>query len=194
MSEVGYWRLVTQWCLGENDTFGTCAFAAIGNLHCVVTTANGVPEVMSDGEIEAMDHSVTGFDPTDPATDKGAQLKAVLDYWMNNGWTGDPTMKPLWYGDIPKRDIPAMIKEYGGVYAWCLLPMRDDEPDLSDGALQANTPGTAAHAVLIVGAADGVFWIATWGEVREISVAWWDRYGREQYAVLHPAWKRPVTT
>lgn len=194
MSEVGYWRPVTEWCLGENDTFGTCAFAAIGNLHCIVTTANGVPEIMSDGEIEAMDHAVTGFDPMDPATDKGAQLKAVLDYWTNNGWVGDPTLKPVWYGDCSKHDIAEDIRLYGGVYAWCMLPKRGDDWDFSDGALEASVPGTGAHAVLIVGADAGSLWIVTWARVVEISAMWWQTYGQESYAVLHPAWVRPASS
>lgn len=196
MSEVGYWRPVTEWCLGENDTFGTCAFAAIGNLHCVVTTANGRPEVMSDGEIERMDNRVTGFNPRDRKTDRGAHLKAVLDYWMSNGWAGDPTLKPLWYSDVAKRDIPETIRVYGGAYAWCLLPKDvTGEPDFSDYALRVPGPGDDAHAVLIVGADDeGSLWLVTWKRVVEVSVAWWERYGQEQFAVLHPAWQRPASS
>lgn len=196
VGHIGWFDLVQEWCNGGNDKFGTCAFAAIGNLHCVVTATNGAPEVFSDGEIEKMYHDVAGFSPTDASTDHGAQLLDVLKYWCENGWAGDPTLKPLGYCVVDnKDDIPETIHQFAGVYAWCLLPMFDfgsgDEPDLSDVSLGWNVEGTVPHAVFIAGAQGPWLWIVTWGRLVLITKKWWERYGRDCYGVLHPAWTHP---
>lgn len=193
LGTYGWGPYVERFCLGENDTFGTCAFAGIGNGHVIVTTVvKGVGEVMSDGEIEAMDHAVTGFMPTDPASDHGAALSAVLDYWAANGWAGDPTLVPLDRQAIEKRQIADAVDAMGWAYCWFQLPMIDDDPDLSDASVNQGIEGSAAHCMTVTDAAPGLFWVATWGERRAVTAAWMDRYWRGGFAVLHRDWVRPV--
>lgn len=192
MSEQGYWRPVTIWCDGGNQDFGTCARTAIGNRHVTVTTFNGNPEVMPPGEIEYGYAVETGWTPLDPTTDHGEQLVHVLREWTEKGWPGDPSMKPLWWGEVSKEQIADTIREYAGCYAWALLPKLNDEWDFSDDSLRPDITGTGAHAVEIVGADDRGLFIVTWGRVVQVSRAWWGRYGHAQFAYLHPAWRRPA--
>lgn len=190
---VGYWKDVSNWCLGENDTFGTCAFAMCGNHDCVVSTFNDESEVMSDGEIEAMDHAVTGFMPTDPKSDHGTAVTTLLQYWHTNGWTGDPTFKPVTWFQVTSDQISDTIKNYASCYAWYILPKTPDGSnyDFSDDAVINNAPGVAPHAMLIVGAQPGYYNVITWGEVKVVSEAWIMKYGQEYFAVQHPNWKIP---
>lgn len=197
--EVGYWRLVANWCMGANDHFVTCSWAAVGNLHAVVTTVNGTPEIMTDGEIEAMAHRMSGFIESVPTTQHGAALIDVLKSWSQYGWAGDPTMKPLYYNLIENYQIRQTIDDLGGVYAWCMLPLNPNAPpeagiqyDFSDVAVDTDADGVYPHAVFLCGQKPGTIWLVTWAGVQEVSEEWWDRFGRDCYAVAHPAWwKRP---
>lgn len=190
--EVGWYREVSRWCLGENDKFGTCAFAAIGNLHVLVTSLRGFAEVFTDGEIEFAYGQMEGFSPLDEKSDHGAQLADVLRYWDEWGWPGDPTLRPVSWQEIGKRSLPLGVWTFGGVYAWLLGPEGDETIDFSDAALDEAKPGKLAHAVLIVGASETHYTLVTWGETIRVSREWWDRYGRESYGVLHPKWQRPI--
>lgn len=200
--EVGYWRPVTNWCMGANDHFVTCSWAGVGNLHVVVTTVNGSPEIMTDGEIEAMANRMSGFIESVPSTQHGAVLVDVLKSWSQFGWAGDPTMKPLYWDPITHAQIRETIDDLGGVYAWCALPVDTTAPpedgieyDFSDRAVETNAEGVYAHAVFLCGQAPGTIWLVTWAGVKQVSEAWWNRFGRDCYAVAHPAWwKRPKAT
>jgi hypothetical protein len=184
---------VADLCLGENNTFGTCGFAGIGNGHALVTAVCSPPEqVMSDGEIELMDHAVTGFMPTDRASDHGAALVTILDYWLAHGWAGDPTLVPLDRCVIAREQIAAAIDAVGWAYSWFQLPMTDGQYDLSDLAVRNGAPGIAAHCMTVLGASPGRFTVATWGKKRILTSAWMDAYWRGGFAVLHPLWRRPV--
>lgn len=192
MSQTGYWRNVESWSLGGNDEVGDCVFCTTANYTDLLETARGTPQVVPEAEVEHWYAWETGWTRANPASDKGEILEKMLQHWRDHGNPSDPVDRITEYHTV--NDIPAAIEEYGAVFAWCLLPMRDDDWDFSDGALEADIPGTGAHAVLIVGSDAGTLWIVTWGEVREISAMWWQRYGqlREQFVVVHPAWHRPA--
>lgn len=192
--EVGWWRQVEEWANGGNDKFGTCAETALANFHDLVTTLNGAAEVMTDGEVEYVYGQVTGFTPIDASTDKGTVLLAMLEYWWQNGWPGDPTMKPLGWTELRKDQIRDGVWSFGAVYAWVMLPVDDgDEPDFDDrGNEMTPEQGKHPHAVLAVGASDTTVTLVTWGRPVVVSRRWWDTYSQESFGVLHPAWKHPA--
>lgn len=186
--EAGYWRQVSRWVMGGNDdpNVGDCAFAAIANLHTLVTTVVGDAQVMPDGEVEYAYSQIAGWLPGRPETNHGARLLDVLQYWSAHGWPGDPLLKPVGWAPIAADQIHQAVHSLGAVYAWCLLPMVDEEWSFEDAALGAT--GEGAHAVLIVGSTPGRLYLVTWAKVVGVSRAWWERFGRDCYAVLHPAW------
>jgi hypothetical protein len=187
----GYTDGISKFCLGLNDTFGTCGFAGIGNGHAVVTAQLGEPEIMSDGEISLMDSRVTGFMPTDRSTDHGAALITILDYWAEHGWAGDPTLIPLDRQEIRRDQIADAIDAMGWAYCWFQLPKIDGQFDLSDASVQQRVQGGLAHCMTVIDASPGLFHVATWGMRRIVTEAWMDAYFRGGYAVLHPLWRRP---
>ena len=192
-ARVGWWERVSEWCMGGNDRFGTCAFAALGNLHALVTALAGRPEVMPEAEIEMFDGTLTGFRPDRAETDHGARIRDVLDYWAENGWPGDPTMKPLGWCRLEPEELALGVYLFGGIYTWLMLPRAEDRSwDWTDAALARSEPGVGAHAVLIVGATADRRWLVSWGQIIQVSAAWWTRYGSDEvYGILHPAWKHP---
>jgi hypothetical protein len=188
----GYARGISEFCLGLNDTFGTCGWVGIGNGHAVVTAVCAPPtQIMSDGEIELMDHRVTGFMPTDRTTDHGAALLTILDDWAKYGWAGDPTLVPVDRQEITRAQIADAIDAVGWAYCWFQLPSIDGQFDLSDASVQQRVQGGLAHCMTVIDASPGLFHVATWGKRRIVTEAWMDAYFRGGYAVLHPLWRRP---
>lgn len=186
---IGYWRQVPEWSLAGNDRYGDCTFATAANFTDLLTAVNGTPEVVPEGEAEYWYAKETGWTAQNPDSDKGEILEKMLQYWLENGNPSDPVDRITSYAPVANEDITVAIERYGACFAWCMLPMRgDDDPDLSDDALQNDTPGTAAHAMLIVGTTPKGFVVVTWGEACGVSRAWWYRYGRQQFSVEHPAW------
>lgn len=194
-SEVGYWKEVDEWCLGENDRYGTCSFVGVANLHVAVTAHDSEAQVMSDGEIEFADGLITGFDPLNRLTDRGADCTKILDYWRDVGWPGDSTMRATAWRQVDEIEIPAAIYHCCGLYVWMMLPrLGTDDYDFSDNALLAGTPGEAAHCVYMAGYSASVdsFHLVSWQQIYTVSRRWWQVYGRQAFAVLHPAWTPPA--
>ena len=191
MTEVGYWRQVKTWPTGANDKCGDCFLAMVANLHVLVTTVMGHPYVMSDEEVERAYTVWKGFDPNNPATDVGMSVEETLKDWCKTGWPGMAWLKPPAYFRV-SDSIPNWIEQYGGVCAWCYLPVdENDDPIMGDRAL-AKYASTDPHAVLIVGHEPGYYQLATWGAVYRVSEAWWAKFGRETFVVVHPQWRKPT--
>jgi hypothetical protein len=181
---IAPWRSI-DWAqtLGGNDRYSDCVFVALANFLDVRLA----PQIVAEGEIERFYSIETGFEPGVRATDKGAVLEAVLKDWVANGWPSDPTIKPVAYGPISANDMPVAIATSGSVPAWLLLPAApaDDESDwdFSDRAVDNAVPGTGAHAVLVVYAAEAVTFV-TWGKAVTVSQLWWRKYAQQAYAVV----------
>lgn len=188
---VGYSARVPEWSLGGNDRFGDCTFVSLCNLVDLVTAVNGAPEVVGEAEAEYFYAREAGFDPNAAATDKGAVLADVIRYWQDNGWPTDPVNKPAGWCAITPEQIHQAVHSLGAVPAWGMLPYVGDDWDFSDVATSTATPGTGPHAFLIVGSSESAYKIVTWAEVKDVSHAWFQAYGRGQFAVRHSAWKVP---
>lgn len=187
-SRVGYADRVPEWSLAGNDKFGDCVFAALANFNDLVWAVAGTPMAMSEAEAEFFYHVEAGFSPGDKATDKGAVLQDVIEYWCKHGWPGDTTLKPLGYAKLNSDEIPVAIQMLGGSVAWLMLP--------SDGRggydfETTDREGDFAHAVFVDRATWNTRTFVTWAGEKTVSVDWWAKYGREAFGVLHPNWTIP---
>lgn len=197
-ASVGWWRGVRAWCGGQNvmtesgePGFGTCFLAMIGNLWAIITTRNGSPEIMTNGEIEYADSKWTGFNPSDRSTDRGLAVITTLRDWMRDGWPGQPSLRPRALCTLSRDQIPMGIYLFAAVCAWVLLPFNAGEIEWTDEALRLGLAGTGPHAVLIVESSPGVYWLVSYEMAIEVSEAWLARYGRGYFGVLLDQWHHP---
>lgn len=180
------WRAVPEWChQGESplglDVFGLCAWAMGGNR--AVLEGRGV---MSPGEIENAARVMIGFNPLDPATDKGENLEAMFRYISENGWPGDPTLKIASWRPVDLADIGGVIERRGGSECWLMLPMTEDGAayDFSDDALFRGANGVYAHAVEVVKFDGRNLTFITWAKPQVVSLSWAQSYFRGQYETV----------
>lgn len=187
MTEVGYYRLVPEWSLGGNDEVGDCVFCTAANYTDLIKAVAGTPQTVPDAEVERWYAWETNWTRANPSSDKGEVLEEMLKHWRDHGNPSDPLDRITGYG--PVTDIPAAIEAFGAVFVSVMLPKdAGDTEDMSgDGG-----DGVDAHAMLAVGATADSLVFVTWGELRTVSRDWWARYGRESWAVEHPAWVKPA--
>lgn len=174
------WKDVTEWCLGANDRFGTCAYAMVGNHRIMLGSA-----VMPDGEIENAARAIEGFNPYIAATDRGENLEALFDYIEQNGWPGDFTLKISQWSKIALSQLAETIARRSAAPTWLMLPMNEagDDYDFSEDAIFRGAVGVDAHAVCVVEADSRNVTFITWARPVTVSLSWAQRYFRGSYDV-----------
>lgn len=174
------WHDIKKWCLGENDRWGSCWFAGIGNwdiLH------GGIP--MPDVEIESAARAMEGWSSRDPSTDHGMNMEAGFTRLVAEGWPGNPMLRPMSWSRT--NDFAATIRDHRCALAWCMLPRGPaGDWDLTNQAVRTEAEPEGGHAILLVQATPEWITMITWGEPRIVSVGWWSIYGRDCYDLRHP--------
>lgn len=184
---------VGSWGMMLNDTLGDCTIAAIA--HAIqVWSANRYREItIPNSEILTAYEIWCGYNPADPSTDQGGVELDVLNSWRHNGLAGhmllgyaDPSVQNL-------EEIRQTINLFGGVYIGMALPMTAQSQEIWDvdalGAVGAATPGSwGGHAVFVMDYDQDSFTCVTWGQLKKMTVAFWQAYVQEAHALLCPDW------
>src|ERR1700675_2681705 len=85
---VDWSPFVKDWKMFKNDQLGDCTIAAGGHLIELLTSSASDLVLPTDEQIVADYSSVTGYTPSDPSTDQGANELDVLNYWKKTGIAG----------------------------------------------------------------------------------------------------------
>lgn len=77
-----------------NDSLGDCVIAGMAHLAGLFcANADGTPLVLTDDQIIALYGAIGGYVPGNPNTDNGCDEITALNYWVQNGLTGDGNHK-----------------------------------------------------------------------------------------------------
>ena len=76
------------WGMMKNDVLGDCTIAAAGHLVQTWTANNGQEVTIPDAHIVAAYTAVTGYNPNNPASDRGAVEIDVLNFLRRQGIAG----------------------------------------------------------------------------------------------------------
>lgn len=114
-----------------NDRFGDCVFAGAYHQIQLWLDADGVDVVPAEADTLQAYAEVTGFNPADPSTDRGANLLDALNFWRKTGmpWTvnGTPMRHEIaGYAKIEHTnhaEAKLAIAEFGGAYLGVNLPL-----------------------------------------------------------------------
>ena len=183
-----YWEyLIREWKMLRNDTLGDCTCASAGHMLMNWTAHTKNEVVPTDEEIVSAYCAVSGYDRRTGENDNGAYELDVLNYWRKTGIAG---RQILAYASIEPKNLEHVkqaIYLFGGVYMGVVLPRSAQSQDVWD-AVKDDGGVWGGHAVPVLGYGRDGFACITWGQIKYITNAFWQKYVEESYAVLSPDW------
>lgn len=209
---VDYVSRVADWPMLANDSFGDCVWAAAGHIIEAATTyGQGTTVKVSDADVLKGYHDVTGFDPSDPATDQGTVIQDALAYWRKVGIGGH---KILAYAQVDVRNLDEVAEalylfghlelginfpgsamdQFNAGEPWDVVPGASIEGGhaVNLGLTRDTTtakPSFSPRQHLVGRNARGNYEVVTWGRVQEMTPAFWAKYVEEAWIVITPEWE-----
>ena len=180
---------ITAWGMMGNDRIGDCTTAAAG--HAIQTwTANASNEVtISDAAVIAAYSAVTGYNPADPTTDRGAVVLDVLNYWRSP-FGGHSIGAFVATEPSNHEHVKLAVSLFGGCYIGFEVP--DYALHQRVWSVQRGThPIIGGHAVWVCGYDSRFLYCVSWGQIYRMTWAFWDKFCDESYAILSPDWFKP---
>jgi hypothetical protein len=191
-----------RWPMYFNDSIGDCVPAAAG--HCIEqwTTYAGNPFIPAPADILKAyeDPTVGGYvpdnasNPQTNATDNGATLLDMLNYWRQTGIGGHKIFAYVSVNPKNALEVREAVMLFGNVYMGVQLPTSVqgfDSWTVPDGgtASQNGQPGSwGGHCVPVVAVSPESLTCITWGSVLKMSHNFFSDYCDELYAVLSLDW------
>jgi hypothetical protein len=183
---------ITAWGMMLNDTLGDCTIA--GAAHAVqVWSANTGGEVtVPDPTILSYYEQWDGYVQGQPNTDSGGVELDVLNNWQKNDFAD---RKLLAFAD-PKPsnlvEIRQSIHMFGGVYIGLALPNTAQKQDVWDvvktGGADAKPGSWGGHCVFVPKYDEKGFTCITWGALKTMTLAFWEKYCDEAHTLLSEVW------
>ncbi|MGA2384803.1 MAG: hypothetical protein ABSG61_15390 [Gemmatimonadales bacterium] len=186
-------KKVQKWPMMANDRIGDCTCAAAGHMIEQWTTYSGAPVVLSNRQIVAAYSAITGYDPQDPASDRGAVEIDVLNHWRKTGFSGHEIEGYVALEPGNHVHIEDSVMIFGNCYIGVALPVSAQTQKVwavpPGGPVGPGAPGSwGGHAVPVVAYDQRGLTVVTWGMVKRMTWGFWDAYCDEAYAVLSGDW------
>jgi hypothetical protein len=178
---------VGEWPMYANDRIGDCTIAAAGHMIEAWTgESRGRAVEVSERSVLDAFNRVKQVDPV--SGEAGAVVLDVLRYWRRDG-IGKHRIGA--YAQVPLHDR-ALVRSsawlFGGLYVGVELPLTAQEQEVWDwtGSLDGPArPGSwGGHAIDLVRYGPDGLTVVTWGELKDVTWEFWDRYCDEVYAIL----------
>lgn len=183
---VDWCSKVANWPMFKNDQIGDCTCAAAAHLFEAWTAYAGQKATLTDEQVLAAYSAVTGYDPAQPETDRGAVELDVLKYLRQAG-IGGHTIDA--FADVSIRslnEVKIALDWFGGLYIGLALPASAQDQDIWD-VVRGSGSGAGSwggHAVNVQAYdADGLTCV-TWGATKRMTWRFWAKYCDEAYALL----------
>jgi hypothetical protein len=162
-----------------NDRYGCCTIAAAGHMVQSWTTyAERGQQNIPDSEI------ISAYLTISPQ-DNGAYMLDALNHWRKTGVGTDKIEAFVEVAPADLNQAKLAIQYFGGVYIGMALP----DENLYGPWTTPTGPGNPynGHAVNLIGYDDSrqMFKVCTWGEIWDMSYAWYQKYADECYAALN---------
>lgn len=190
-SSIRWGSKITAWGMLLNDRLGNCTIA--GALHAVMCWASNTGRIFSPTDNDALHlyEVVDGYQPGNPASDRGGVLANVLTYWKRFGMDGHKVTAYVQVDPTNRAEVKTAIALFGCLYVGVALPTAAQ----SQGVHWKKTSGTAAqagswggHCIILTGYDSTGVDTVTWGEQGTATWGWLDAYMDEAYAVISPDW------
>jgi hypothetical protein len=183
---------ITDWGMMLNDKLGDCTIAGCAHAVQVWSANAGTLMTVPDATVESYYEQWDGYQPGNHNTDCGGIEMDVLNNWRNQGLAGNALLA---YADpqvANLSEIRQAIALFGGVYIGLSLPLTAQHQDVWDVTPRSNaksTPGSwGGHCVFVPQYDENTFTCITWGQLKTMTVAFWNNYCDEAHALLGQDW------
>jgi len=183
---------ITDWGMMLNDVHGDCTIAAAA--HAIqVWSANTSKEItITDKIVLSYYKKWDGFKAGHPETDTGGVELDVLNNWQKTNFNGH---KLVAFADATCTNFEVIrqaINLFGGVYIGVSLPITAQKQDIwdvvPDGGDAAEKSSWGGHAVFVPKYDADTFTCITWGALKPMTLAFWNKYVDEAHALLSHDW------
>lgn len=190
------WAADFTWPMWCNDTIGCCTQVSVASAIKVWTYNNGDEQTLTDDDIIKNYSAESGYNPSNPSSDKGAVELDVLNYWVKTGYTStDGNNKLYAFGTVDKTNIDNIKKTiyvFGGCYIGIMLPnfaMTDAEENTGYWEAQDYDNNiVGGHAVFLHGYDEHYFYLNTWAQNWKMSIDFFKQYCEESYILVSQDW------
>lgn len=183
---------ITDWGPMLNNTHGDCTIAGVAHAIQVWTANTGAIKTIPDPTVQSYYEKWDGYVPGNASTDTGGIELDVLNNWQKQGFDGhsllafaDPKVANL-------VEIRQSIALFGGVYIGLSLPLTAQTQDVWDvvqkGGANARKNSWGGHCVFVAAYDAHGFTCITWGQLKTMTVAFWNKYCDEAHALLSQDW------
>lgn len=180
------------WGMLGNDRYGDCVWAGAAHEHMLWSSAAGMPEMFTERLVLADYAACTGFDPADPATDQGTDVRKAMGYRRKIGVASDygGRHRIEAYAAIDPKDrttIRTALYLFGAVGIGIEFPESAmDQFNAGKGwSLVKGSKVDGGHYVPLV-AYRGTPLLVTWGKLISVTWEFLDAYCDEAWCALSP--------
>jgi hypothetical protein len=195
--DIDWTKPVKRWPKFLNDQIGDCTCA--GAAHVIMTAHANVNRYFTplDAQVLKAYQDISGYDPRDPNTDRGAYLTDVLNYWRKTGIAGNKIGAYVKVNIRNKSVMRAALYLFGSLYCGFMLPVtagsQFDKGQswhvVSPSLTGDSAPGSwGGHCVSLFKNTSYGYVGATWGKLHPITYDFIAAYMDEAYVVIQAAW------
>lgn len=189
-TKFGHYQLETTWGMLGNDQYGDCVWAGAGH-ETMLWNKEANKEVTVTEQDALADYStVTGFNPSDPATDKGTDMQVAAAYRRKTGISAqDGKHKVLAYLAL---EVSNEIQLRQAIYLFSAVGIGIQFPASAMTQFKGGKPWTVVkgskieggHYVPAVGYDSKYIYVVTWGQIQKMSWGFFKLYNDESLAYL----------
>jgi hypothetical protein len=191
-ASFGHQDLVTTWGMLGNDTVGDCTCAGADHEIMLWTDEGaGKAAIFTKANTISDYAAITGYNPNDPNSDQGAQVRDVLLYRQKTGMI-DNGGKRHKIGAFLQLDQTNLNEVLEAMYLFSAVGLGINFPQSAMDQFNAGQPWTVVQGSPIEGGHyvpclgyDGIYiYCVTWGQIQKMTVAFFQAYCEEAWLML----------
>jgi hypothetical protein len=183
---------ISNWGMMLNDALGDCTIAGVAHAIQVFTANTSIMATVPDSTIASYYEQWDGYMPGNPHTDRGGVELDVLNNWQKQGFAGNTLTAFADPKPANLDEIRQSIALFGGVYIGLALPLTAQTQDVWDVVKRGGTnaaPGSwGGHCVFVPRYDEKSFTCITWGQLKTMTIAFWNKYCDEAHTLLAQDW------
>lgn len=188
----GHEALVTSWGMLANDSLGDCVPAGWCHQVMLWTREDKKNATFQNSDAISLYEKLSGYTPSNPNSDQGTDPRVAAKYAQKTGIKGHggAIHKIAAYVSLAKGNTTELAN---ATYYFTATGVAINFPESAMDQFNAGQPWDVVagaqidggHYVTCVGrAANGNFLVVTWGQVQEMTPAFYEKYSSQTYAYL----------